>query len=55
MKYMVLKQKLFHLKELNNMRIKLWDKDNNYIWGNLERTDINLWDKDNNYIWGSIE
>ena len=25
--------------------IKLWDKDNKYIWGRLEGTNIKLWMK----------
>ena len=37
------------------MNIKLWDKNNKYIWGRLEGTSIKLWDEENNYIWGSIE
>ena len=28
------------------MDIKLWDKDNKYIWGRLEGTDIKLWDEE---------
>ena len=33
------------------MNVKLWDKDNNYIWGYLEDGKFRLWDKENKFIW----
>lgn len=37
------------------MNIKLWDKDNKYLWGQLENSKFRIWDKDNEYIWGKLE
>ncbi len=37
-------------------KIDLWDKDGNYIWGELKSNNkIDLWDKDGNYIWGELK
>ncbi len=42
-------------KEMKGNKIELWDKDSNYIWGDLKGKEIELWDHNSNYIWGDVK